>query len=914
MKLHPAAKEGDIRLLKSEIKRIFNELYDTNSRQHALGRKDIYQLTPLLYAVKYGNFEAVKLLLEKGAYVNGTGKDGCTPLHYATRFSTNQGDCSIIQFLIYSNGDINAADEFGLTPLHYACSRGNVRAVEELLRSKNINVMTRDNLDATPLHAACSYGSIELVDILKDNGANVFTENNAKMTPFHVACAQGQKDLVEHLLENVEEEAGRMTVQKLINQQTVEGQSLLHLAVLGSYMEIVKFLLYRGADVNQCMDGSETCLHIAAVTGHKEILKLLINYGINIDMKNDDGRTALHKAARFGKYEVVEILLNEGADINNLDNESLTPLILAASASSNAETVQVLLDHDADINVLDKEDRTALHMAAKEDNIKVVKALLASKAAQRVIDLWDKESNTSLHIACTHGYEEVAILLMDAKADVQKRNNDEKTPLHLASYFGQNDVVDNIIAIKPSTINDFDQKGNSALHLAAMNGHFDVITYLLKCGALVNDKNIESMTALDCAAENGMTEAAKVLLWGGACVVAYSDTGFNPLHRACKEGHDETAKLLLGYCDISVTDGHGRNALDLAIEYNHKHVVEELLNHRDWKVALRNKTLQDGIVVTPLRKMIIQMPEMAIYTFDQCISECGELSDEHENYFITVTYEFIDDTYSEWPCDVVRRDTKAGKGKGDRFTLKEIQEQMERKESHPLYYMIHHRRKDLVMHPLVCSLVEQKWAQFASYVDYFKMFLYTLFLFFLTGFILSSASAYDRTLCRIVLENDSTFDQTLFIVVGRYVLLFLAVVNIIVEMVLLVTLRLKNFEWANMLHITTYILAIVSVIDDFFVLSYLKSNNISCDRYQKGVNAVSIFLGWVNFILFIRKVPVFGIYIVMFLYVIRTFLKFFVVFFFLIMAFAFAFFVLLHDEDGVSYFTFHAPTLPPTSS
>ena len=112
-------------------------------------------------------------------------------------------------------------------------------------------------------------------------------------------------------MQYTEEDRGRSAIQKIIDQQTIEGQSLLHLAVLGSYVEIVKFLLYRGADVNQCMDGCETALHVAAVTGHQEIISLLLEYGIEVDKKNDDGRTALHKAARFGKHEVVNILIGE---------------------------------------------------------------------------------------------------------------------------------------------------------------------------------------------------------------------------------------------------------------------------------------------------------------------------------------------------------------------------------------------------------------------------------------------------------------------------------------------------------------------------------------------------------------------------------------------------------------------------
>ena len=72
-----------------------------------------------------------------------------------------------------------------------------------------------------------------------------------------------------------------------------------------------------------------------------------------------------------------------------------------------------------------------------------------------------------------------------------------------------------------------------------------------------------------------------------------------------------------------------------------------------------------------------------------------------------------------------------------------------------------------------------------------------------------------------------------------------------------------------------------------------------CGTYQKTTGATFVFLSWLNFILFIRKVPFVGIYIVMFFYVVTTFFKFFIVFVFLIIMFAFSFYVLLHDRKQV---------------
>lgn len=65
--------------------------------------------------------------------------------------------------------------------------------------------------------------------------------------------------------------------------------------------------------------------------------------------------------------------------------------------------------------------------------------LLTSEQRHEIIDLKNKDSNTALHIACAQGYEDIAVHLMSKGADVKSRNYNNETPLHLASFYGQNE-------------------------------------------------------------------------------------------------------------------------------------------------------------------------------------------------------------------------------------------------------------------------------------------------------------------------------------------------------------------------------------------------------------------------------------------------------------------------------------------
>ena len=65
------------------------------------------------------------------------------------------------------------------------------------------------------------------------------------------------------------------------------------------------------------------------------------------------------------------------------------------------------------------------------------KILLKQKNIIKMIEVNDRYDNTPLHIACSKGYLEVAEALLDAGAQIDNKNEDEQTPLHLASKFGR---------------------------------------------------------------------------------------------------------------------------------------------------------------------------------------------------------------------------------------------------------------------------------------------------------------------------------------------------------------------------------------------------------------------------------------------------------------------------------------------
>lgn len=96
-----------------------------------------------------------------------------------------------------------------------------------------------------------------------------------------------------------------------------------------------------------------TVLHIACVVGRLDIISFLINKGANIKAKDKNGLTPLHYVARFGKspksLKLMSLLIDKGASINEPCNDGFTPLHLAVEGNE-IENVKLLLDKGALIN------------------------------------------------------------------------------------------------------------------------------------------------------------------------------------------------------------------------------------------------------------------------------------------------------------------------------------------------------------------------------------------------------------------------------------------------------------------------------------------------------------------------------------------------------------------------------------
>ena len=97
-----------------------------------------------------------------------------------------------------------------------------------------------------------------------------------------------------------------------------------------------------GANISAQTGSMESApLHSATSTGSLEVMSFLLDRGAPIEMRNNSGWTPLHLAAMFGTKQVINLLIDNGAAIDAQDNGGLTPLNLAR-LNHRADNVAVL--------------------------------------------------------------------------------------------------------------------------------------------------------------------------------------------------------------------------------------------------------------------------------------------------------------------------------------------------------------------------------------------------------------------------------------------------------------------------------------------------------------------------------------------------------------------------------------------
>ena len=110
---------------------------------------------------------------------------------------------------------------------------------------------------------------------------------------------------------------------KEINRQNNFGQTSLHIAIINKSVNITKYLIENGADLNISDNNLNNSLHFAVINNDINIIKFLLEYKVNPLLVNKNNETVLDIAIKMNFKECINLLkeysLMKGK--NNLDNK-----------------------------------------------------------------------------------------------------------------------------------------------------------------------------------------------------------------------------------------------------------------------------------------------------------------------------------------------------------------------------------------------------------------------------------------------------------------------------------------------------------------------------------------------------------------------------------------------------------------
>ena len=416
----------------------------------------------------------------------------------------------------------------------------------------------------TLLELVCKNGFVDIAKMLIEKGANVngATEN---YPPLAVAILHEQLEVVK-LLVNMGADVNRKNRHHPMVMTAVDKDHGL---------EILKFLLEKGADPNVKDYSGKTSLDKAVEYNYPEAAALLRKHG-----GESAAGDSIHIAARMGDLEAVKKHIAAGADVNELKSDGITPRTPLHKATStrmcavacrrlatdcvHLEIVKLLIAEGANVNIKDGQGSPPLSYGGSDN----IKAYLREHGAKRREELKAEES---IHEAVGFGSIELVKQFLKDGADVNARGQYGSTPLHRAASSGSKEMIEFLIAngadvnamnhdetpldshwsfgLKEPTersalLRKHGGKTGSELSIviAANRRELKTVQQHIANGVDVNTTHDGGVTALHHAVSNRDRKLVQYLIDNGANVNARDESGSTPLEWC--EGDKRTSDIL----------------------------------------------------------------------------------------------------------------------------------------------------------------------------------------------------------------------------------------------------------------------------------------------------------------------------------------------------------------------------------
>lgn len=547
--------------------------------------------------------------------------------------AVNKKDSQNVSAILNSSPDINinASDMEGYTSLHRAIVNNDLNTVMELLKNENIDINSKLGIEvsidgwylggATPLILASYLGYADIVNALIEKDVDIKAKDDVDgCMAIHLAAANGKNDVINILLDRDS---------AIINEVDNKGNTPLHWASMKDRADTVALLIENGADIEAKDVDNWTPLHYAAAFASLQTVEALVDNGADKNSLTKDGNIPVN----YAKDETIKTYLSGGKidredtevieeetteteetatenteasetitedELNNeldttqngsivapaavdLDPKQLELLI--AVKNNDIIAVNALLKENVNPNFADEEGYSPLHRAVLNDNLDVVNVLLSYKDIdtemklpyEASVDDWYLGGATPLLIASYTGNADIVNALIEAGSDIRAKDDiDGATTIHIASANGNNEVINILLNEDNTLINEPDSMKDTPLHWASIKNQTDTVSLLLANGADTKLANSDGNTVLHYAAMYGDVNTVNVLLEADSSLASVENNeGITPIYYAIIVSDNDILSSLInnGQIDVNKKDSLGYTPLHYAANYGNMEAV-----------------------------------------------------------------------------------------------------------------------------------------------------------------------------------------------------------------------------------------------------------------------------------------------------------------------------------------------------